>query len=541
MKPMPASARAAGAIGLLAAVYAAAGKAGLSLGNVGGFAAFVWPPTGISLAALLILGHRLWPGVLLGAFVTNVWAGASPAVALGVAIGNTLEAVLGAYVVRRVGDFRGSFESVRHVSALIFGAAALSTLVSATVGVASLTLGGLVHSTAQAAETWRAWWLGDALGNLIVAPVLLTLCTPHERIRWSGARVAEATSLVALLVLSSAAIFLGPPSRFHPFEFPYVLFPLFIWAALRFQLRGAAAAPALTSAIAVAGAERGLGPFMHDSLPSGLLAVQSFTGFAVITPLLLAGALEDRARAVRAQDSTMAAISHDLKNPLSAIVMSGEVLVRKVADPAARHHVETLHRTVNRMMRLIADIMAVSAIERGLLELQSRAEDARSMIDEALDLLRPLAVAKGVGFDASGVETVQVACDRDRILQVLTNVVGNAIKFCPRETTISLAVISEPAARRAKFSVRDRGPGIPPGERCRVFERYRHAKVAEGGGSGLGLFIAKGIVHAHGGRIWVESETGAGSTFHFTLPTANRGAPAREQMPLAAGQRAHTA
>jgi signal transduction histidine kinase len=172
------------------------------------------------------------------------------------------------------------------------------------------------------------------------------------------------------------------------------------------------------------------------------------------------------------------------------------------------------------MMRLIADIMTVSAIERGRLELVSKAENARSMIDETIELLLPLARAKGVDFDVVGGEAVQVICDRNRILQVLANVVGNAIKFCDRETRISVGVASEPAARAARFSVHDRGPGIAPVEQRRVFDRFSHARASAGGGTGLGLFIAKSIVQAHGGHIWVESQTGAGSTFHFTLPVA---------------------
>jgi signal transduction histidine kinase len=460
--------------------------------------------------------------VLLGAFLTNIWIGATPLVALGIAVGNTLEAVLGAYALHHLGGYRGTFDTLRLVVALIFGAAAVSTLVSATIGVTSLSLGGFIHSADQAVEAWRAWWVGDVLGDLIVAPLLLAWASPPEPLRWTVAEALEATALVGLLVLAGALVFLGPPLRLYPFEFPYVLFPLFVWSALRFELRGAAAAPALASVIAIVGTLRGHGPFALEPLENSLLALQSFMGYAAITPLVVGGAVADRSRAIRAQENLMASVSHDLKSPLNAVVLSGDVVVRKVNDPEVRKHHDVLRRTVDRMMRLIADILAVSAIERGQLALEPQVEDARSLVGEAIDLLRPVAKAKRVEFDAQNVQPIQVVCDRDRILQVLSNLVGNALKFCPEETVVTLAVALDGAERGAHFSVRDRGPGIAPAELRHVFERYRHATPTKGGGSGLGLFIAKSIVVAHGGQIWVESEAGAGTTLHFTLPAANR-------------------
>src|SRR5215471_1564676 len=160
------------AILILFAAYYATGRLGLWLDAVSGFASLVWAPTGISLVALLIFGYRLWPGIALGAFLVNTTVGAPFAVACGISVGNTLEAVLGVYLVRRVAHFE-RLDRLRDVAALVL-AALVSTLVSATIGMACLWAGGLVASSAVR-TTWTAWWIGDALGDLLVAPLLLTI------------------------------------------------------------------------------------------------------------------------------------------------------------------------------------------------------------------------------------------------------------------------------------------------------------------------------------------------------------------------------
>ena len=141
---------------LLATVYVAAGRLGLVITAVGGFATPVWAPTGLSLAALVLFGQRLWPGIALGALLVNFWAGASPGVALGISAGNTLEAVVGAYALRRVPGFEPGLNRLKDVLALIAFAALLSTVVSATVGVSTLFLGGQL-AREQLFETWRVW------------------------------------------------------------------------------------------------------------------------------------------------------------------------------------------------------------------------------------------------------------------------------------------------------------------------------------------------------------------------------------------------
>jgi signal transduction histidine kinase len=523
-------------IAAVAALYACVAKLGLGLDAVSGFATLVWPPTGLALAALLLGGPRMWPGVFVGAWIANVWTGAPPAVAVGIAMGNTLEAVLGAWAMRRLGDYRGSFDGVRPALALILGAAVASSLVSATIGVGSLALGGIVGSAQQALVTWRAWWLGDALGDLVVAALVLAWATRVDRRRPSAARAIEASVMAALLVLASVAVFFRPGSAGWPSESPYILFPVFVWAGLRFGLRGATFATALVSALAIGGTVRGFGPFARDDLTSSLLALQAFMGCSAITPLVVGGVTMDLARAVRARETFVTTVSHDLKNPINALLVSGDLLARTLQEEPVRKHHALLRRSVDRMMHLITDVLDASAIEAGRLSLTPRPEDSRTLVHDALDLLRPLAAAKDLTVRTDRADSIGVSCDRERVLRVLSNVIGNAIKFCPERCTITIDV--ERLDHSVCFSVRDSGPGIAAADLPHVFDRHWHADASAGGGSGLGLFIAKGIVEAHGGRIWVDSKPGAGSTFCFTLPAVDE--RPRRSLPHAFRPHPHT-
>lgn len=209
--------------------YAVVGKIGLSLDAVAGFATLVWPPTGLSLAALLGLDASLWPGVVLGAFAVNLWTGASVPVALGIAAGNTLEAVLGAALIRRTVG-RDPFQGMRGVWAfLLFGVIA-SPAISAAIGVACLW-GGSVISTVQARPALGAWWLGDALGALVVAPVLLLAGNRGGRLTGGVAaertarapRIVEA-SVLALTIVALAGLVFGL-SNLVDWPREFLLFP----------------------------------------------------------------------------------------------------------------------------------------------------------------------------------------------------------------------------------------------------------------------------------------------------------------------------
>jgi diguanylate cyclase (GGDEF)-like protein len=281
------------AIGVLAALYFLAGKLGLALAVVHASVSAVWPATGIALAAFLVLGYDAWPGILLGAFLVNLTTAGSVATSVGIAIGDTLEGFVGAYLVNRFAHGRNAFLRTQDIFKFTFFGAVLSSTIAATIGVTSLSLGGYA-SWANYRPLWLTWWQGDTVGAIIVTPLLL-LWIANPRVRWNWDQIAEATALLTLLVLVGMTIFGGLLSsgiRNEPTEF--LCIPFLIWAALRFGPREAATAIATLAGIAIWGTMRGNGPFVLSGRNESLLLLQAFMGVVVIMTLVLAAEVAER-------------------------------------------------------------------------------------------------------------------------------------------------------------------------------------------------------------------------------------------------------
>jgi integral membrane sensor domain MASE1 len=271
----------------VAGVYYGTAKLGLSLASTVPSATAIWPPTGISLAAMLLWGYRMWPAIALGAFLANTGTGIPIYSTLGIAVGNTCEALLGTYLLRLV-DFRTTFERVRDVIYFVLLAAILSTTVSATIGASSILAGGEITGD-DFGTAWRTWWLGDLGGALIVAPAILVAVThwPFRRIR---DRPLEA-AIVGLTVIGLAlAVFYPSTPR------AYLLFPLVTWAALRFRQPGAVACSLLIAAVAIPLTANDHGSFSGFPLDERLQLVQTFIAVAAATALVVAAVSSERQR-----------------------------------------------------------------------------------------------------------------------------------------------------------------------------------------------------------------------------------------------------
>ncbi|HEX8538325.1 MAG TPA: ATP-binding protein, partial [Cystobacter sp.] len=231
---------------------------------------------------------------------------------------------------------------------------------------------------------------------------------------------------------------------------------------------------------------------------------------------------EERSRAILAREEILAMVSHDLKNPLGAILLTTALMRRSTLEGEQgeqfRGHLEKVQRAAERMNSLIRDILDMARIEAGHFVIEPAPHPPITLMEEAIELLLPLAAQKGLRLERHGWSEPlgPVHCDRERILQVFSNLLGNAIKFTPAGG--SVLVSAEPGEGTVLFSVKDTGPGIPAEQLPHLFDRYWQARDKARMGSGLGLFISRGIIAAHGGHIWVDSTVGVGSTFSFTLP-----------------------
>jgi integral membrane sensor domain MASE1/anti-sigma regulatory factor (Ser/Thr protein kinase) len=286
----------------LALVYFGSAKLGLALAFSNESVTAIWPPTGIALAALVLWGRGLWPGVLLGAFLANVTTDVPVYTAAGIAAGNTLEAVVGAWLLERVG-FRPTLVRLRDIFALVVLGAVVSTAVSATIGVASLSVGdSLSESTLT---TWRLWWVGDMGGDLLIASAIFVLVT-HWPYRDLPGTAAEAVALIVALIGIELLVFSADVPA------TYLAFPFIVWAALRFLQPGVTVAALAFAIIAVSFTGNESGPFFRRSGDDGLLLAQSFSAIVGLTGLILASVTYQRRRAERRAQH----LAHDLQAEL---------------------------------------------------------------------------------------------------------------------------------------------------------------------------------------------------------------------------------
>jgi diguanylate cyclase (GGDEF)-like protein len=280
----------------LTGTYFVAGKLGLKLASVHASATAVWPCTGIALAALLIFGYRVWPAVLAGAFLVNLTTAGSVATSIGIALGNTLEPVVGCYLVSRFAGGRRAFERAQDIFKFAFLAAMVSTTISATVGITTLALGGFAD-WAKYGSIWCTWWMGDAVGAIVVTPFLL-LWWENPRLNWNRKQVIELAFLFLGVFFTGWTVFGG---RFHSalktYPLEYLCIPFLIWVAFRFGRRQAATAIFILAAVATWGTLHGFGPFSRDSQNTSLLLLQSFMGIMAITTLTLAAEITQHKRA----------------------------------------------------------------------------------------------------------------------------------------------------------------------------------------------------------------------------------------------------
>ncbi|HET8922717.1 MAG TPA: MASE1 domain-containing protein [Candidatus Acidoferrum sp.] len=288
--------RDAALLAALTAAYFVAGKLGLKLASVNASASAVWPCTGIALAALLIFGYRVWPAILAGAFLVNLTTAGSFATSIGIATGNTLEGVAGCYLVSRFADGQRAFEKAQNVFKFALLGGMFSTALSATLGVTTLALSGFADWSKYAA-IWRTWWLGDAVGAVVVTP-LLVLWWQNPRLDWNRRQIIELGILFLGLFSTGWIVFGGffqPALKNYPFE--YLCIPFLGWAAFRFGRRKAATATFLLAAIATLGTLHGFGPFARESQNTSLLLVQTFMGIMAVTSLVLAAEVTEHRRA----------------------------------------------------------------------------------------------------------------------------------------------------------------------------------------------------------------------------------------------------
>lgn len=567
---------------LIAIIYYVTAKLGQYLAIPPGFITPVYPPSGIALAAILLMGYQVWWGIWLGAFVAATWAflantgilSMSLVTGLGIATGSVLQAVVGAYLIKRFIGSRYIFTTTPNVTKFT-AIELLSCMVSPTFGSTTMYLCGFIDGK-NYLISWLTFWLGDAIGVLVIAPLLLfwiehwfskrslevgkptNIGTQHRARR--GVQSTLEVSVWAFLLLSVGIVAFG-------FGYPveYLLIPLLLWSAFRSEQRFISIAIFLVSALAIAGAIRGTSSFNRSTLNESLLLLQAFIGTVCVTTLILSAVVMEReqakariervneelefkveertaalqqskeiavreaarsAAANQAKSEFLANMSHELRTPLNGIMGYAQILQRsKTVGEEERGQVNVIYQCGSHLLTMINDILDLSKIEAGKMELNPSDFHFPAFLQGVAEMCRIRAELKGINFHYQSTAELPtgVRADEKRLRQVLLNLLGNAIKFTD-DGSVTLSV-SFAAADKIRFEVRDTGIGMPADQLQKIFLPFEQAGDAKRQveGTGLGLAISQKIVSLMDSTIQVQSERGVGSIFWFdvSLPQAD--------------------
>ena len=517
-------------LALVAAAYWLAAKLSLNLALVHGQVTPIWPPTGIAVVAILLVGRRATAAIALAAFAVNLPIGPSVLGAAVIAAGNTLAPLLSAELLRRL-DFHLAMD--RLFDAIAITLAALTGMaVSATVGSLVLLLSGTVPGSGFWA-TWAVWWAGDAMGVLLVAPFLLSLLPGSAWPQLNWWRAGELGALLAGTAIVTYLLFQ------NGLRVEYLVLPLIMVTAWRFRQRGAAPAALIASTVATWSAVHGTGPFATEDLFEKMVALQAFNVSLALASFVLAALVETRERkeelsrlyaaeqlANQAKSAFLNLAAHELRTPIS--VLNGYLSMLADGsfgdDPAAwRRSVEILTAKTRELKNMVDQLLEASRLDGSASRPPETQIDLRDVVRQAVERARARAdlldaeIATGLSA-----EPVPVKADAVQLGRVMDNLINNGLTYTVRPPRLSIAVLTEDT--HGIVRVADNGVGIPETERGLVFERFHRVhdpSFSNVPGTGLGLYISRQLAERHLGRIVIErSEPGAGTVFALSLPLA---------------------
>jgi TolB-like protein/integral membrane sensor domain MASE1/class 3 adenylate cyclase/Flp pilus assembly protein TadD len=371
-------------IGILTVIYFIAGKLGLMLASLHANASPVWPPAGIALAALLLLGCRAWPAIFVGAFLVNLTTAGNVTTSLAIATGNTIEALVGAWLVNRFAGGTNVFDRPQGVFKFALSAAT-STIISPVFGVTSLAVTGFADWS-NYGVIWLTWWLGDATGDLVFTPLILLWSVASKR-RWNKKEAAEVGALLLLLVVLSGVAFGGWPTvSGQNYPIAFICGSVVIWMAFRFTQRETATGIFILSAIAVWGTLHGFGSFVRETENQSLLTLQWWMAVLTITAMALSAGMAERRRVEEELQHEKALVetasrtkdhlhAHDLRTPLTPVIST---LQSPETESAQAEEDRSVEPTPDLQLR-IAHVLLIDVVGYSKL-----------LVDEEVELLREL-------------------------------------------------------------------------------------------------------------------------------------------------------
>jgi signal transduction histidine kinase/ActR/RegA family two-component response regulator len=538
--------------------YFAVAKLGLALASIHPSATPIWPPTGLALAVVMLRGYRVWPAIFLGAWLANATTAGSIHTTSAIALGNTLESLVGGYLISRWSGGLRTFDTPAGVARFALIALVAATPISATIGVGSLALAGYVDPS-QIASTWLTWWLGDLAGALVITPVIVlwaqsSLPRPRRELLATGTVLAAAAA-VGLLAFSP--LIEQTPNR-DPLGFLAVL-PL-MWAALRLGQRATATVALVLTGFALWGAMSGEGPFVRSTLNDSLLVLIMYMISTSVPTLALSAdvavhkqtertlraAHTELDRTVQEQTSELeetrealhqaqkmealgqltGGIAHDFNNVLTAIINSLES-ARSATDKDARtrKRLDRALQAAHNGASLVQQMLVFA--RRGPLQVQ--ATDINKIVGSAMAMFRR-SCPEAIEVSTELAPNLRFAtADATQLQTAILNLAVNARDAMPaggrltiRTSNVALgAPASLPPGDYVAITIADTGEGMSPGVLARAFEPFFTTKEL-GKGTGLGLSMVYSTMQQMGGDVAIESRPGEGTTVRLMLPVAAR-------------------
>jgi signal transduction histidine kinase len=535
-------------VAVLALLYVATARLGLSYAVVGNSVTLLWAPSGIALAALLVYGYRLAPGIALGALLANAWTGVPLLTASGIAMGNTLEAMTGAFLLTRLAGFHNALDRRRDVFALIVLAALGSTMLSASLGVAALALGGTIPFS-EYGSVWLKWWLGDMLGVLVVAPPLLVWFS-QPRLHLSPLALFEAAGLVVALLVVGHTIFGAPELAGNGYYPPALaVFPFVIWGALRFGQRGATLVTLVASLVAIWGTAHGTGPFAVELPVDSLVGWCVFANVVAITGLLLGASsaehqgaqaalrrsrdeleqrVGERTRALVTTNAELQSEMAERRRLETELIRAGEeqrkALGQELHDGLGQHLTSVALLGATLQQRLDARSQPETGAARQIVELVNQAIAmtralARGLYPAALESGGLTAALEQLAEQTQSLAGIACTCRcepqvrvRDPLMavhlyRIAQEAINNAVKHSQART---LRIDLSHGAGQLRLAVSDDGIGFDP--RC-----LEH-------GQGLGLHSLRYRATLLGGLLEIDETPQGGTTVAVVYPDDPSGA-----------------